>query len=84
MDLAGNQSSPANLSSSKFHQAGNYVIFCAQISRETLVEVQHPLSSGALPESPRLFWGAGALQDPLPEEAWLLGVGWRPRQSLSP
>lgn len=64
MDLAGNQSSLANLSSSKSHQAGNYVIFWAQISHETLVEGQHPPSSIALPESPHSH--PGLLSGPTP------------------
>lgn len=69
MDLAGNQSSLANLSSSKSHQAGNYVIFWPQISRETLVEVHHPPSPIALPERPPTHppaaGGGGSLQDSL-------------------
>ena len=48
VDLAGNQSSLANLRSSKFHQAENHFIFWAQIPPLKLMEVEHAPSTRVL------------------------------------
>lgn len=72
MDLAGNQSSLANLSSGKFHQAEKHFIFWAQIPHLELMEVECPPSSKALPEPPAGL-GSPPHGEPHPAQAWL---GW--------